>query len=50
MRRSRARRDALRVAAALIVSATLLLLGALFANDPQGPHHLFGRTGPVETR
>jgi hypothetical protein len=50
MRRSKARRDALRVVAALIVSAVLLLLGALFAKDPQGPHKLFGRTGPVETR
>jgi hypothetical protein len=49
-RRSKACRDALRVAAAVIVSALLLLLGALFAKDPPGPHHLFGRTGPVETR
>jgi hypothetical protein len=50
MRRSRTRRDALRLAAAVIVSAMLLLLGALFAKDPPGPHELFGRTGPVETR
>jgi hypothetical protein len=49
-RRSKALRDALRVATAVIVSAMLLLLGALFAKDPPGPHHLFGRTGPVETR
>jgi hypothetical protein len=50
MRRSKTRRDALRVAAALIVSGMLLLLGALFAKDPQGPHELFGRTGPVQAR
>jgi hypothetical protein len=49
-RRTRACRDALRVAAAVIVSALLLLLGALFAKDPHGPHQLFGRTGPVQTR
>jgi hypothetical protein len=50
MRRGKARRDALRVAAALILSGMLLLLGAVFAKDPQGPHQLFGRTGPVHTR
>jgi hypothetical protein len=50
LRRGKARRDALRVAAALILSGMLLLLGAVFAKDPQGPHQLFGRTGPVHTR
>jgi hypothetical protein len=49
-RRGKARRDALRVAAAVIVSGALLLFGALFAKDPPGPHHRFGRTGPVVTR
>jgi hypothetical protein len=50
MRRRKARRDALRVAATVVLSAALLLLGALFAKDPKGPHQLYGRTGPVQTK
>jgi hypothetical protein len=50
MRRRKTRRDALRVAATVVLSGALLLLGAVFAKDPKGPHQLYGRTGPVQTK
>jgi len=50
MRRRKARGDALRVAATVVLSTALLLLGALFAKDRPGPHEHFGGTGPSQTR
>jgi hypothetical protein len=49
-RARRARRDALRVAAAVAIAALLCLLGLAVASDPDGERDLYGRTGPVHTR
>jgi hypothetical protein len=48
-RRARFRRDALRVAAALVVAALLVVLGLQVAVDPPGPRTLYGRTGEIHT-
>jgi hypothetical protein len=48
-RRARFRRDALRVAVALVISALLFVLGARLAVDPPGDRTLFGRTGEIHT-
>jgi hypothetical protein len=45
----RAGKDALRVAAALAVTALLVVLGLEVAVDPPGDRTLFGRTGEVHT-
>ncbi len=49
-RRARFRRDALRVVAALMISALITVLGLQFMPDPPGPRTLFGRTGEIHTR
>jgi hypothetical protein len=48
-KRTRRRNGALRVAAALAISAILLVLGAQIA-EPDGPRTLYGRTGEIHTR
>jgi hypothetical protein len=48
-KRTRLRNNVLRVAAALAISALMLVLGSQLA-DPGGPHTLYGRTGEVHTR
>ena len=48
-KRSRRRNNVLRVAAALAISAILIVLGAQLA-EPDGSHTLYGRTGEVHPR
>jgi hypothetical protein len=48
-RRARFRHDALRVAAALTISALLVVLGLVVAGDPPGDRTLFGRAGEIHT-
>jgi hypothetical protein len=48
-RRARFRKDALRLVAALAVSALLVVLGLQVAVDPPGDRTLFGRTGEIHT-
>jgi len=48
-KRSQRRNNVLRVAAALAISAILVVLGAQLA-EPDGPRTLYGRTGEVHTR
>jgi hypothetical protein len=43
----KARIDALRVAAAVVISALLVALGLAVATDPPGERTLYGRTGEV---
>ena len=44
-RRRKRRKDALRVAAAVVLSAGLLFAGVQYADDSPGPHERHGRTG-----
>ena len=46
-KRARRRNKVLRVAAALVLAAVMVVLGAHFAVDPDGPRTLYGRTGQV---
>ncbi len=48
-RRAKFRHDFLRVAAALMVTALLVVLGLQLAVDPPGDRTLFGRTGEIHT-
>lgn len=48
-RRARFRQDLLRVVAALLISALLVVLGLTVAGDPPGDRTLFGRAGEVHT-
>ena len=48
-RRARFRQDLLRVVAALLISALLVVLGLAVAGDPPGDRTLFGRAGEVHT-
>jgi hypothetical protein len=47
VRRARRRNDVLRVVAAFVLAALMIVLGAHFAVDPQGPRTLYGRTGQI---
>jgi hypothetical protein len=46
-KRLRRRNNVLRVAAALVLATVMVVLGAHFAVDPDGPRTLYGRTGEV---
>jgi hypothetical protein len=46
-RRRRVRRDVLRLAAALVLAALLLILGSQFIPEPSPDKDVFGRTGKV---
>jgi hypothetical protein len=48
-RRARFRRDALRVVAALLLTAVITVLSLQFLPDPPGERTLFGRTGEIHT-
>jgi hypothetical protein len=48
-KRVRRRNNVLRVAAAVVLSAIMVALGAQLA-DPDGPRTLYGRTGEIHTR
>jgi hypothetical protein len=48
-RRARFRQDFLRVVAALLISALLVVLGLAVAGDPPGDRTLYGRAGEVHT-
>jgi hypothetical protein len=48
-RRQRARRDALRLAAAVAVAALLVVAGLQVTTDPTGDRVLHGRTGEIHT-
>jgi hypothetical protein len=46
-RRIARRNNWLRLAAALAISAILIVLGSQLLQDPKGPHTLYGRTGEI---